>query len=106
MKLIKRFPLLLFFLLINGQPDTLTIMNYNILRFNGNSSQRAEYIKTVIDYVKPDLIVLEEIEDQSGINLLLNDFLNKDSEVFAAGPLPNSQWMKSGIIYNLSLIHI
>lgn len=106
MKLIKRFPLLLFFLLINGQPDTLTIMNYNILRFNGNSSQRAEYIKTVIDYVKPDLIVLEEIEDQSGINLLLNDFLNKDSEVFAAGPLPNSQWMKSGIIYNKSKLDL
>jgi len=102
MKLIKRFPLLFFIFFINGQQDTLTIMNYNVLRFNGNSTDRAIYIKKVVDYVKPDLIVLEEIDDQSGIDLLLDQVFNKDSKIFAAGPLPNSQWMKSGIIYKKS----
>ena len=102
MKLIKRFPLLFFIFFINGQQDTLTIMNYNVLRFNGNSTDRAIYIKKVVDYVKPDLIVLEEIDDQSGIDLLLDQVFNKDSKIFTAGPLPNSQWMKSGIIYKQS----
>ena len=102
MKLIKRFPLLFFIFFVNGQQDTLTIMNYNVLRFNGNSTDRAIYIKKVVDYVKPDLIVLEEIDDQSGIDLLLDQVFNKDSKIFTAGPLPNSQWMKSGIIYKQS----
>ena len=79
MKLIKRFPLLFFIFFVNGQQDTLTIMNYNVLRFNGNSTDRAIYIKKVVDYVKPDLIVLEEIDDQSGIDLLLDQVFNKDS---------------------------
>ena len=102
MRLIKRFPLLFFIFFVNGQQDTLTIMNYNVLRFNGNSTDRAIYIKKVVDYVKPDLIVLEEIDDQSGIDLLLDQVFNKDSKIFTAGPLPNSQWMKSGIIYKQS----
>lgn len=101
----KRIPIILFFFMLYGQ-DTLTIMNYNVLRFDGNTTSRSVAIKKVIDYVKPDLVVLEEIEHQSGIDLLLSDVFNKDSSAFAAGTLSSSQWMKNGIIYRKSKLNL
>ena len=101
----KRIPIILLFFTLHGQ-DTLTIMNYNVLRFDGNNTSRSVAIKKVIDYVKPDLVVLEEIEHQSGIDLLLSDVFNKDSSAFAAGTLPSSQWMKNGIIYRKSKFNL
>ncbi len=100
-KLKKRIHLLWFIFTLQGQ-DTLTVMSYNVLRFDGNTTVRAAYIKKTIDYVKPDIVVLQEIEHQSGIDLLLNNVFNVDSTVFAAGPLPSNQYMKSGIIYRTS----
>lgn len=97
-----------FILLATGiyAQDTLTIMNYNVLRFNGNTTTRATYIKKVVDYVQPDLVILEEIEHQNGINLLLDNVFNVDSTLFAAGNLPSSSYMKSGIIYRKSKLDI
>jgi len=81
-------------------------MNYNVLRFNGNTTVRAKHIKSVVDFVKPDIVILEEIEHQSGIDLLLTDVFNVDSTNFMGGPLPSTQWMKNGIIYNQSKLDL
>ena len=75
-------------------------MNYNVLRFDGNTTVRAKHIKTVVDFVKPDIIILQEIEHQNGMDLLLSNVFNIDDTSFAAAPLPSTQWMKNGIIYN------
>ena len=64
---IKQVPILILFSFLYGQ-DTLTIMNYNVLRFNGNTTVRAKHIKSVVDFVKPDIVILEEIEHQSAYN--------------------------------------
>ena len=64
----KLIPIILLFFTLYGQ-DTLTIMNYNVLRFDGNNISRSVAIKKVIDYVKPDLVVLEEIEHLSLIHI-------------------------------------
>ena len=102
----KRFSLfIILFNIIQGQ-DTLTVMNYNVLRMTGTTSTRANYIKKVVDYVQPDLVILQEIENQEGLDLLLNTAFNRDSSIFAAGKLPSSSWMKSGIIYRKSKIYV
>ncbi len=98
--------LLILFISAGTAQDTLTVMTYNVLRFTGTTSTRANYIKKVVDYVQPDLVVLQEIDHQDGLDLLLNTAFNADSSVFAAGTLPSSQWMKSGIIYRKSKIDI
>ena len=98
---IKRMHMLWFLFILNGQ-DTLTVMSYNVLRFDGNTTTRAAYLKKTMDYVKPDVVMFQEIEHQSGIDLLLNNVFNIDSTVFAAGPLPSNQYMKSGMIYRAS----
>ena len=102
---IKQVPILMLFSFLYSQ-DTLTIMNYNVLRFNGNTTVRAKHIKSVVDFVKPDIVILEEIEHQSGIDLLLTDVFNVDSANFMVGPLPSTQWMKNGIIYNQSKLDL
>ena len=102
---IKQVPILILFSFLYSQ-DTLTIMNYNVLRFNGNTTVRAKHIKSVVDFVKPDIVILEEIEHQSGIDLLLTDVFNVDSTNFMGGPLPSTQWMKNGIIYNQSKLDL
>ncbi|MDP6611384.1 MAG: T9SS type A sorting domain-containing protein [Candidatus Marinimicrobia bacterium] len=101
----KRFFLIVLFSSVIAQ-DTLKVMNYNALRFTGNTMTRAKYIKKIVDYIQPDLVILEEIEHQDGLDLLLNTAFNGDSTVFAAGNLPSSQWMKNGIIYRKSKLDI
>ena len=54
----------------------------------------------IVDYVKPDLIILQEIDHKNGIDLLLSNVFNVNDSSFAVGPLPSTQWMKNGIIYN------
>ena len=72
---IIQVPIFIFCSLLYGQ-DTLTIMNYNVLRFDGNTTVRAKHIKTVVDFVKPDIIILQEIEHQNGMDLLLSNVFN------------------------------
>ena len=102
---IKRIHILCFLFILNGQ-DTLTVMSYNVLRFDGNTTTRAAYLKKTMDYVRPDVVMFQEIEHQSGIDLLLNNVFNIDSTVFAAGPLPSNQYMKSGMIYQIGRAHV
>ena len=75
--------------------DSLIVMSYNILRFNRNSTNRAQYIKKVVDYIQPDIVVLQEIEDGAGLDKILEKAFNSDSSVYAAGNLVSSTWRKS-----------
>lgn len=99
----KMRTLLFICMLANGYGmDTLTVMTYNVLRFDGSETNRAANIKKTIDYINPDLVVFQEIENQSGIELLLNNVFNTDSAAFAAGPIATNQNMKSGMVYRTS----
>ena len=55
-------------------------MTYNSLRFSASDASRAQYMQKVIDYIDPDIVALQEIEDQGGIDLLLNQVFNTGSQ--------------------------
>ncbi|MFQ6612641.1 MAG: endonuclease/exonuclease/phosphatase family protein [Fidelibacterota bacterium] len=78
--------------------DTVTVMTYNVLHFSNNES-RVQYFKKVFDYVQPDLVIMNELEDEGGLDYLLNRAFNYADTNFAAAPLPASQYMKNGLIY-------
>ena len=108
MRLIKISKSIFFLILIGfafGQ-DTLTIMSYNALRFSENNISRAQYLEKVINYIKPDIVAFQEIEDQGGIDLLLNQVFNKNSQEYSSGPLSNSRDMENGIIYRSTLLDL
>ena len=102
----KRFLLLIFLYAGVYSQDTLTIMTYNVLHFSGNTTGRVQSIKKVMDYAQPDIVIFQELEHQSGIDLLLSDVFNVDSTAFAAGTLPSSSYMKTGIIYRKSKLDL
>lgn len=105
LKLVVLLPLA--FLSLKGvilAQDTLTVMTYNTLRFSGNTADRGTYFRRVIDYVQPDIVILNELQDNSGLSRLLSEAFNHSSSDYAAGSLPASSRLNNGIIYRTSKI--
>jgi len=75
-------------------------MSYNILNYPGNtSSERNPYFRTVISSIDPDVIVVQEILSQDGVNEFLNNVLNYSSGIYAAGTFIDGYDTDNGIFY-------
>ena len=84
----KRLTIVLILILLSltaWSQDTLTIMQYNLLYYgnyqsgyadcfetNNNTQQKDEYIRTILDYVKPDIFTVCEF---GATQVLLDDFV-------------------------------
>lgn len=75
LKIITLPTLLVFFQIIAIGQHT-KIMCYNILNFPGNTPQRADTLKKIIDYTTPDIFVVNELVSQQGADLILSNALN------------------------------
>jgi endonuclease/exonuclease/phosphatase family metal-dependent hydrolase len=61
-------------------------MSYNLLNYPGSTSSiRNPYFRTTIASVVPDVLVVQEILSQAGVNEFLNSVLNVASSGYAAG---------------------
>lgn len=58
--------------------DTLTVMSYNILNYPISNPSKADTLKPIIKYVKPDIFMITELTSGSGAATLLNNSLNVD----------------------------
>lgn len=69
--------------------DTIRLMQYNLLMYgnnfggctsgNNNVNDKNGYLKTIVDYVQPDIVLVNEIyEDEAYHDLILNDVFNTD----------------------------
>lgn len=56
--------------------ETISVMYYNVLNYPETNSARITYLTTILQYVKPDILVVNEITSVSGSNTLLNSALN------------------------------
>jgi len=93
--------LLSLFHLANAQTDTLTVMQYNLLNYNNytsyctssnnNVSNKDAYIKTIIDYVLPDIFAVCEMNQlMTSVDRLLNNALNANGRTnYAKGNRTN-----------------
>jgi len=97
-KKLFRFFFYIFFLGISFGQDTLIIMSYNALRFTENDRARVQHFEKVINYVNPDIVAFQELEDEGSLELLLNEVFNKSLQEYSSGPLTNSRDMENGII--------
>jgi|GEM_PF-1097365 len=60
-----------------GQSDTLRIMDYNLLNYPGSdAATRDPYFRKVVHSAKPDILIVEEMTSQSGVNTFLNDVMD------------------------------
>jgi len=51
-------------------------MYYNLLNYPGNTPERVEYFRTINQYIQADIILVNELINDEGATMLLNDGLN------------------------------
>ncbi len=96
-----KFFISLFFLshLYLAQP-TYKIMSYNLLNYPGtDTTTRNPYFRTTIESVVPDILVVQEITSQAGVNGFLNNVLNVVSSGYAAGSFIDGPDTDNAIFY-------
>ena len=109
MKDLQRRSLLLFILSAlagwaTAQKDTLKVMSYNVLRFPEGNSNKAPILRTIINYVQPDVIGLQELTEASAI-----DSLRKYA--FDTSIYDNANWVQetelmTNIFYNKNKLQL
>jgi len=78
-------------------------MSYNLLNYPGNDSAiRNPYFKIVIDNTDPDILVVQEMLSQEGVDEFLNDVLNTVSSGYTAGAFINGYDTDNAIFYKTS----
>jgi len=79
------------------------IMSYNLLNYPGNDSAiRNPYFRTVIANTDPDILVVQEILSQEGVDGFLNNVLNIASSGYAAGTFIDGYDTDNAIFYKTS----
>ena len=92
--------------------DQVTIMAYNLLNypagspFTSDTSRRNPYYRTTMAAVNPDILVVEEILSQAGMNGFLSNVLNATSSTYSAGTFINgTSDSENGIFYKSAKFH-
>ena len=104
----KKKILLVWFLLssalsISYSQNEYVIASYNILNYPGNSSAiRNPYFRTVIENIQPDVLVVQEMLSQAGVNEFLNNVMNVASTGFASGTFLDGPDTDNAIFYKSS----
>ncbi|MBT8380855.1 MAG: hypothetical protein KJO59_00705, partial [Ignavibacteria bacterium] len=78
-------------------------MSYNILNYPGSTSSiRNPDFQTVLSNIVPDIIVVQEILSQAGVNEFLNSVLNSISGDYTAGTFINGPDTDNAIFFKSS----
>ena len=78
-------------------------MSYNLLNYPGSDSAvRNPYFRTVIESTIPDILVVQEMLSQAGVNGFLNNVLNLVSSGYAAGTFIDGYDTDNAIFYKTS----
>jgi endonuclease/exonuclease/phosphatase family metal-dependent hydrolase len=80
--------------------DTLTIATYNILNFpDAIGMQRIDDFRIVIDYINPDIIAVQELQSQTGLELFLDSVMNYQGNEFEAIDFNDGPDTDNGLFY-------
>lgn len=82
--------------------DTLRIASYNLLNFPGSDvSTRLPYFRRVVQTMKPDILVVQEMLSQSGMNTFVNDVMNVyQPGRYASVPFHDGPDTDNGLFFN------
>jgi len=82
----------------------VNITSYNLLNYPGtDTSIRNPYFRIVITSLNPDILVVQEITSQQGVNGFLNNVLNYEDTLWSAGTFIDGPDTDNGIFYKKSL---
>lgn len=104
-----RFLLILLLIALSSfsySQQQIKIMTYNLLNYpNTDTNIRNPHFRTVINSINPDIIVVCEINTQSGVNSFLNNVLNYSSAGYTSGTYIDGFDTDNAIFYKSSLIN-
>jgi len=100
--------LAMFFYLTSNAQEQATVMSYNVLNFpTGNIEGREDTLRQLINYIEPDLFLMQELKNDSGLQLILNESFSELPANYAASTFltqqsnPSSNFrLQQAIIYN------
>lgn len=84
--------------------DEVKIMSYNILNYPGSdTTTRNPYFRTVISDINPDILVVQEMISQAGMNGFLNNIMNSFGENYSAGVFIDGPDTDNGVFYKTNM---
>ncbi len=103
-----RFSCYCIFIFLNiCSAETLRIATYNILNFpDAMGSERSASLFTVLDYVKPDILVLQELKNQQGFDMFGDSVVAKLNNNFSAGPFYDGPDTDNGIFFRRDKVNL
>lgn len=98
-----RLLLLLFFLpLFSVAQETVTLMAYNLLNYEGlqaDSATRNPYFRKIMKEVKPDLLICEEVVVYSAIQGFVANVMNDSADIYSLGTFITGFDTNKALIY-------
>ena len=79
--MVRFLPLFFSFFLCSNilfSQDTVSGISYNLLRFN-SSTERNLHFRNIIEKIKPDVLITQEMIGQESVNNFLNNILKNNS---------------------------
>jgi len=93
----------LFFCVTLFSRQTVTLMTYNLLNYPGSDAQqRNPFYRTVLGENNPDILVVQEMESLSGVQLFLDSVLNYTNYSYSAGTFIDNPGIDNAIFYKHS----
>lgn len=86
-----------------AQPVPFRVMTYNGLRVSGNDGNRLDEFQIVFEASSPDIVVMQEIENEGGARIIL-DALNAGTEEFSMAPFINGYDTDNAFYYRSDLV--
>ncbi len=94
--------LLLFFLIFvaSSNAETIKIVTYNILNFpDAIGMQRIDDFRKIIDFEYPDILVVQEMQSQEGIDLFIDSVMNYQENLFEVVPFNDGPDTDNALFY-------
>jgi endonuclease/exonuclease/phosphatase family metal-dependent hydrolase len=98
----------LFFSLAANAQEQATIMCYNVLNFpTSNLAGREDTLRQLVNYIEPDIFLMQELKNDSGLQLILNESFADLPANYAASTFlaqqsnpANSYKLQQAMVYN------
>ncbi|WP_118972062.1 T9SS type A sorting domain-containing protein [Taibaiella koreensis] len=86
-----------------GSSPEFTVMTYNLLNYPGSTAAlREPAYRTIVQAAQPDILVVQELSNGSGVSSFLSNVLNFSGSSYSAGAFIDGPDSDNGIFYKTS----
>ena len=83
-----------------GKSETIRIATYNLMRFPfNNGTGRIASLRTVVQALNPDVLVVQELESEEGSVVFLDSVLNANQPLYASAPFVDGRDLDNLLYY-------